>query len=295
LQAGLFPGFETFDHGEGASHVHGVTGGAGPPLLLLHGFPQTHAIWHRVAERLARDFTVVATDLTGYGDSAKPIATDTFAPYTKRAMAAAQVGLMSSLGHRRFHLVGHDRGGRVAHRLALDHPDAVMSLTVLDIAPTLDMYRQTGEAFARAYWHWFFLIRPAPVPETMIGANPDFYLRQHMSRGPSGIDLFDPRAFAEYERCFRDPAMIHAACEDYRASAGIDLVHDEADRAAGIEAPLLVLWGAEGAVGRNFDVLSLWKARARQVTGAALPGGHYIPEEAPDQLLERLLPHLKGG
>ncbi len=182
----LFPGFRTFDVDAGGVSIHGVTGGSGPPILLLHGFPQTHAIWHRVAPRLAERFTVVATDLTGYGDSAKPnSAAPEHAPYRKGAMARDQLLAMRALGHARFHLVGHDRGGRVAHRLALDHPDAVLTLTVLDIAPTLHMYRHATDAFARAYWHWFFLIKAAPVPETMIGADPSFFLRQHMSRGPA--------------------------------------------------------------------------------------------------------------
>jgi haloacetate dehalogenase len=288
----LFPGFRRFDIAAAGVSVHGVTGGSGPPLLLLHGFPQTHAIWHKVAQPLARRFTVVATDLTGYGDSGKPASDAEHTPYTKRAMAAVQVAVMAELGFYRFHLVGHDRGGRVAHRLALDHPERVASLAVLDIAPTRDMYRLAGDAFARAYWHWFFLIRPAPVPERLIGSDPDFYLRQHMSRGPSGVDIFDPRAFAEYRRCFGDPATIHAACEDYRAAATTDLSHDEADFDRRIACPLLALWGEAGAVGRCFDVPGLWRVRASEVTGQALPCGHYIPEEAPEALLAALLPHL---
>jgi haloacetate dehalogenase len=288
----LFPGFQVFDAGDGDARIHGVTGGSGPAVLLLHGFPQTHAIWHRVAPRLARQFTVVATDLTGYGDSGKPPSDMAHTPYTKRAMAADQVRAMRSLGHERFHVVGHDRGGRVAHRLALDHPDRVLSLATLDIAPTRDMYRLAGDAFARAYWHWFFLIKAAPVPETMIGADPAFFLRQHMSRGPDGTGLFDPRAFAEYLRCFSDPAAIHAACEDYRASATTDIRHDEADLDRRIACPLLALWGEKGTVGRCFDVLALWRERATTLSGQALASGHYIPEEAPEELLALLLPHL---
>jgi len=291
----LFPGFRTFDVEAGGVRIHGVVGGAGPPVLLLHGFPQTHAIWHRVAPTLAERFTVVATDLTGYGDSARPESSaPDHAPYRKGAMARDQLLAMRALGHERFHLVGHDRGGRVAHRLALDAPEAVATLTTLDIAPTLHMYRNATDAFARAYWHWYFFIRPEPLPERLMGSDPSAYLRQHMSRGPQGVDLFDPVAFAEYERCFAPPGAIHAMCEDYRASAGIDLAQDEAD--AGrlrIAAPVLALWGAEGAVGRNFDVLASWRDWAEHVEGGAVPGGHYIPEEAPEALLARLAEHLR--
>lgn len=284
----LFPGFRTFDVDAGGVSIHGVTGGSGPPILLLHGFPQTHAIWHRVAPRLAERFTVVATDLTGYGDSSKPAsAAPGHAPYRKGAMARDQLLAMRALGHERFHCVGHDRGGRVAHRLALDHPDAVQTLITLDIAPTLHMYRNATDAFARAYWHWYFLIKAAPVPETMIGANPSFFLRQHMSRGPAGVDLFDPTAFAEYERCFHLPGAVHAMCEDYRASAAIDLAQDAADLGRlTIRCPMTALWGDEGAVGRNFDVLASWREWATDVRGGAVKSGHYIPEEAPDAVIE---------
>jgi haloacetate dehalogenase len=289
----LFPGFRTFDVDAGGVNIHGVTGGAGPAVLLLHGFPQTHTIWHKVASELSERFTVVATDLTGYGDSAKPDSDAAHTPYTKAAMARDQLLAMHKLGHERFHLIGHDRGGRVAHRLALEHPGAVATLTVLDIAPTLHMYANTSDAFARAYWHWFFLIKAAPVPETMIGADPLFFLRQHMSRGPRGTDLFDPVAFSEYARCFADPASIHAMCEDYRASATTDLAQDGADVGRlKITCPMLALWGANGAVGRNFDVLASWRDWADDVRGGAVPGGHYIPEEAPEALLAQVVTHL---
>jgi haloacetate dehalogenase len=291
----LFPGFRTFDLDAGGTSIHGVTGGSGPPVLLLHGYPQTHAIWHKVAPELAKRFTVVATDLTGYGDSGKPITDAQHSPYRKSSMARDQVLAMRSLGHNRFHLVGHDRGGRVAHRLALDFPDAVQTLTVLDIAPTLHMYQNTSDAFARAYWHWFFLIKAAPVPETMIGADPSFFIRQHMSRRPKGLDLFHPVAFAEYERCFALPGTIHAACEDYRASARVDMAQDAADLGRlKIRAPMLALWGSDGAVGKCFDVLASWRERADDVRGEAVASGHYIPEEAPEVLLEHLNEHLNG-
>jgi haloacetate dehalogenase len=291
----LFPGFRTFDVDAGGVTIHAVTGGSGPPVLLLHGYPQTHAIWHRVTPELAKNFTVVATDLTGYGDSGKPASSaPDHAPYRKGQMALDQLLAMRALGHERFHLVGHDRGGRVAHRLALNHPEAVRTLVTLDIAPTLHMYANTSDAFARAYWHWFFLIKSAPVPETMIGADPSFFLRQHMSRGPKGVDLFDPVAFAEYERCFGDPAAIHAACEDYRASATIDTAEDAADLGVKrIRCPMLALWGAQGAVGKCFDVLASWREWAEDPRGEALPSGHYIPEECPEALLAQLSAHLR--
>jgi haloacetate dehalogenase len=289
----LFPDFQVFDIGADGVSIHGVTGGSGPPVLLLHGYPQTHAIWHHIAGKLAERFTVIATDLTGYGDSAKPVSDQSHTPYTKPVMARHQALVMQALGFNHFHLVGHDRGGRVAHRLAMDFPDAVKTLTTLDIAPTLHMYEKTTDAFARAYWHWFFLIKAAPVPETMIGMNSEFFIRQHMSRGAAGVAIFDERAFAEYIRCFKNPATIHAACEDYRASATTDLIRDKQDLGRlKIKAPLLALWGADGAVGKNFDVLSSWREWADDVKGEALPCGHYIPEEAPEQLLALLRAHL---
>jgi haloacetate dehalogenase len=289
----LFPGFRTFDVNAGGINIHGVVGGSGPPVLLLHGYPQTHAIWHKVAPELARRFTVIATDLTGYGDSAKPQSDGAHTPYTKAAMARDQILAMQGLGFNSFHLVGHDRGGRVAHRMALDFPGAIHTLTVLDIAPTLHMYANTSDAFARAYWHWFFLIKAAPVPETMIGAGPEFFLRQHMSRGLAGTALFHETAFGEYVRCFKKPATIHAACEDYRASATTDLRQDAADFGRlHIKAPVLALWGSQGAVGKCFDVLASWREWADDVRGEAVDSGHYIPEEAPEALLEKLREHF---
>ena len=288
----LFPGFAVHDIETGGARVHARSGGSGDPVLLLHGYPQTHAIWHRVAPRLAGAFTVVAADLRGYGDSGKPPSAPDHAPYSKRAMAQDLVEAMERLGFRSFHLVGHDRGGRVAHRLALDHPDRVRTLTVLDIAPTRHMYGRTDFAFARAYYHWFFLIQPEPLPERLIGADPDFFLRTKIGSGAAGLAPFDEAAMAEYLRCFRDPATIHASCEDYRASAGIDLAHDEADLERKVAAPILALWGARGVVHRCFDVLGAWRERAASVEGGPLACGHYIAEEAPDALLAQLLPHL---
>jgi len=260
-----------------------------PALLLLHGYPQTHAIWHKVAPRLAQRFNVVATDLRGYGDSGKPAGGARHEAYCKREMARDQVEVMQALGFGRFFLCGHDRGGRVAHRLALDHPDSVAKAAVLDIAPTLAMYEQTTEAFARAYWHWFFLILPEPIPERMLGADARFLLRSKLVSGSAGPVPFAPEALAEYERCFT-PGTIHASCEDYRAAAGIDLEHDRADRDAGrrVRAPLLALWGAHGVVEKCFKPLDEWRRVADDVRGQALPAGHYLPEEVPDLVAEEL-------
>jgi haloacetate dehalogenase len=259
-------------------------GGEGPPLLLLHGYPQTHVLWHKLAERLKHRFTLVCADLRGYGDSGKPPTDAEHAPYSKRAMAQDMAELMTALGHERFAVAGHDRGGRVAHRLALDHADRVTRLATLDIAPTREMYANTGEAFARAYWHWFFLIQPAPMPERMIGADPQAYWLKKCGSGSAGLTPFAAEALAQYLRCFADPATIHASCEDYRAAASIDLRHDDEDGGAKLGQPLLALWGADGVVARCFEPLALWRQRATDVRGHALPGGHYLAEELPDQV-----------
>lgn len=287
----LFPGFTQHRIDGAGTPIHCVVGGSGPPLLMLHGYPQTHAMWHKIAPDLARDYTVVCADLRGYGDSGKPASDDTHAAYSKRAMAADMVAVMRALGHERFRLAGHDRGGRVAHRLALDHPQCVERVAVLDISPTRLMFRATDMAFAKAYYHWFFLIQPFDMPERMIGADPRYYLRRKTSGwGSAGGAFFDARAYAEYERCFVDPVTIHATCEDYRAAASIDLEHDDADVAAGrvVECPLLVLWGKNGVVERCFHPLEDWRSVARDVRGGALPTGHYLAEEAPGATLAAL-------
>jgi haloacetate dehalogenase len=265
---------------------HGGPSASGrPPLLLLHGHPQTMAMWHRVAPALAQTRRVVLMDLRGYGDSDRPPAGEGSAAYAKREMALDAVALMRSLGHERFAVLAHDRGARVAHRLALDHPTAVTRLLLLDIAPTLAMYEGTTETFARAYWHWFFLIQPAPLPERLIEADPAAYLRDGMGR--RGGAFFSPEAWAEYERCIQRPGTAAGICGDYRAGAGIDLDHDRADRTAGrrVTQPLRVLWGGNGVVGRCFDPLALWQAAAENVSGRAVASGHYIAEEAPDAVL----------
>jgi haloacetate dehalogenase len=291
----LFPGFRSLktDVGDGVA-IHAVVGGEGPPLLLLHGHPQNHAIWHKVAPTLVRQFTVVACDLRGYGDSSKPAGSATHDNYSKRTMANDVLAVMRQLGFERFTVMAHDRGARVAHRLAADHPEAVRRAVLLDIAPTLAMYEQTSEAFARAYWHWFFLIQPAPLPERLIEADPAAYVRDVMGKRSAGLAPFDPRALSEYQRCLALPGTAHGICEDYRAAAGIDLEHDRADRDAGrhLSLPLLVLWGAQGVIERCFDPLAEWRRLADRVEGEALDCGHYIPEEAPDALLARALPFL---
>lgn len=271
-----------------------------PPLLCLHGHPQTHVMWHRVAPALARRYSVVLTDLRGYGDTTRPPSDAMHAPYSKRAMALDQLGVMHALGFTRFRVLAHDRGARVAHRLALDHPDAIERLVLLDIAPTLAMYEGTTMTFARAYWHWFFLIQRAPIPESFIERDPRFYIASMMGgrfATPEARDAaFTPAAIAEYERCLALPGAATSLCEDYRASATIDLDHDRADLHAGrrLAQPLLVLWGAQGIVARCFDALASWRAVADHVEGAALPCGHYIPEEAPDALLDHVVPFLEA-
>jgi haloacetate dehalogenase len=286
----LLPGFsdERVPCGEVMLHVR--RGGGGPPVLLLHGYPQTVAMWHRIAGPLSRRFAVVLADLRGYGDSDKPPSAADHAPYSKRAMARDALALMRSLGFERFAVVGHDRGGRVAHRLALDAPEAVARLSVLDIAPTLDMYEQTTMEFARAYYHWFFLVQPEPFPERLIGADPEFFLRVKMRKAAQGRWPFDEAAFGEYLRCF-DPATIHASCEDYRAAATIDLEDDRRDREAGrrIRCPVLALWGERGTVHRLFQPLEAWRRAARgSVEGRPLACAHYLAEEEPGEVLAEL-------
>jgi len=254
----------------------------------LHGYPQTHVMWHRVAPALARHYTVICADLRGYGDSGKPASDETHAAYSKRAMAADMVELMHDLGHPRFRLVGHDRGGRVAHRLCIDHPDVVSQLAVLDISPTRTMYARTDQAFATAYYHWFFLIQPFDLPERLIGADPAYYLQRKLGGWGTGIAHFDARALAEYTRCFSDPATIHATCEDYRAGASIDLAHDAASESQKIVCPMLVLWGEQGIVHRLFQPVDDWRAVALDVRGRALPCGHYLAEEQPEETLREL-------
>jgi haloacetate dehalogenase len=287
----MFKGFQTRTVHRDGVRLHTRVAGDGPPLLLLHGHPQTLAMWHRVAPALAECFTVVLMDLRGYGDSARPTPDAEHREHSKREMALDALAVMAQHGFGRFGVLAHDRGARVAHRLAADHPHAVQRLMLLDIAPTLAMYGHTSEDFARAYWHWFFLIQPPPLPEALIACDPARYVRSVMGSRHAGLAPFDPAALAEYERCAALPGTAASICEDYRASAGIDLEHDRADVAAGhrLMQQLRVFWGEHGTVGRCFDVLSLWRERAHQVTGQALPCGHYIAEELPERVIAEAL------
>lgn len=259
-------------------------GGTGPAVLLLHGNPQTSAMWRHVAARLQDRFTLICPDLRGYGFSSKPPSGPDHINYSKRAMAQDMVEVMDALGHRDFFLCGHDRGGRVAHRLAYDYSDRVKKLCVLDIAPTREMYANTTEAFARAYWHWFFMILPAPEPERMMQADPDAFWLARCAK--NGIEMFD-EALDEYLATFRDPETIRATCDDYRAAAGIDIKHDDAETRK-LPMPVRCLWGANGVIEQCFEPLALWRERAETVSGRPLPTGHYMAEEAPDKIADEL-------
>ncbi|GAC1579967.1 MAG: alpha/beta hydrolase [Candidatus Elarobacter sp.] len=269
---------ERIDAGEATIRVR--HGGSGPPLLLLHGHPQTHVMWHLIAPRLAEEFTVVAMDLRGYGESSKPPTTEDHEPYSKRAMARDAVAVMHHLGFERFDIAGHDRGGRVAYRLALDHPQRVRRLATLDILPTSEHFRRADMKFGLGYWHWFFLAQPYPLPEKLIGADPDAFFQGRPNRPP----VFTGEALEDYLRCYRNPETIHAACEDYRAGATYDFALDEADRGRKkIAAPMLALWAGRGQVGTWYDVLDVWRDWADDVRGHAIDAGHFMPEEAPDE------------
>lgn len=289
----FLPGFTERDVNADGVRIRLAIGGSGPPLLLLHGHPQTHVTWHKIAPRLAERFTVVAADLRGYGDSEKPPGGAGHVAYSKRAMAADQVAVMRALGFGRFAVVGHDRGGRVAHRMALDHPGAVERVALFDIAPTATMYARTDKEFATRYFWWFFLIQPAPLPERLIAADPAFFLRKHIEGQIKTPGATTEAVLREYLRCYADPACRHAICEDYRAAATIDLVHDAADADRRIEAPVLALWGAKGTVGALYDVLETWREKARDVRGRALECGHSPQEEVPEETLAELLAFLR--
>jgi haloacetate dehalogenase len=286
----FFPGFtlEQVDVQDGPIRLR--RGGSGPPLLLLHGNPQTHAMWHAVAPELAKRFTVICPDLRGYGGSHKPPATPDHAPYAKKAMARDMVEVMEHFGHRRFLVGSHDRGARVAHRLALDFPDRVEKLAVLDIVPTIEHFERTDMSFALGYYHWFWFAQPHPFPEDLISAAPDIWFRTHTSREPKGEGFYHPDALADYLAAARNPEMIRGMCEDYRAAASIDLEHDRASRAAGlkIQCPLLVLWGSKGKIGKWYDPLAIWRQYcSAEVTGGPVTSGHYLAEEAPGEVLQQ--------
>jgi haloacetate dehalogenase len=269
-------------------HINCAMGGDGPPVLLLHGYPQTHLIWHHVAPKLATDHTVVLTDLRGYGDSDKPSPGPDSREYAKRAMARDQLFVMRALGFDQFGVAGHDRGARVGHRLALDAPEAVTALAVLDIVPTRHAFAHADMSFGLGYYHWFFLAAGNGIPERLIRADPEFWITARMSARHHGGTSFDPGAIAEYVRCFSDPAAIAASCADYRAAAGIDLAHDEADAGRRVDSRVLALWGEHSFVGRNYDVPAVWADYAADVGGRALPCDHYLPEEQPDVVVAEL-------
>jgi haloacetate dehalogenase len=285
--ADFYPGFERRRITTSGADINLVTGGSGPPLLLLHGYPETHAMWRKVAPRLAQDFTLVIPDLRGYGDSSKPPSTPDHAAYSKRALAQDQVETMAALGFERFRVAGHDRGARVTHRLLRDHPERIERAALLDIVPTLYRFETIDQKAATGSFHWFFLIQPAPFPERLIGAECEFFLQKMMglSRTPGA---HEPAVFAEYLRCFSNPETIRATCDEYRAGAGIDLEHDRADRGTKLAMPLLVLWGQRSGQGSGYDMLAVWREHAANVTGEAIASGHFLPEEAPDDTYRAL-------
>ncbi|MBM0232387.1 alpha/beta hydrolase [Micromonospora sp. STR1_7] len=290
----MFDGFEEFDVDTSGARIHGRRGGSGPPVLLLHGIPETHLMWHRVAPRLAERFTVVATDLRGWGDSGKPPSSADHEPYSMRAIARDQVELMRSLGHDRFHLVGHDRGARCAYRLALDEPGAVTRLAVMDVVPVGDVYNRADKAFSLSYWVWSFLAAPAPVPERFIDAAPTVLVDFMLDTWPEVKDAFPTEVRAAYARQFSDPATVHAICEEFRAAATLDYQQDEADREnRRIACPVLFLWSQRGQVAKLYDdPLAIWREWADDVRGEPVGVGHFIPEEAPDETTRQLLAFL---
>jgi haloacetate dehalogenase len=284
----LLQGFEQGTIETGGATINYVAAGVGEPILLLHGYPETHVCWHRIAPELAQRYRVVCADLRGYGDSSKPEGLPDHSNYSKRAMGLDMVELMRTLGHYSFHLVGHDRGGRVAHRLTRDHEANVRTLTVLDVSPTLKMFESTNLAFATAYYHWFMMLQPPPLPEKMLAGQVPFNILGRVGRTEPDLSAFDPQAIDAYVRAFADPRAIHASCEDYRAAGTIDLEHDRADRGRKINTPVLALWGARAVVGKLFDCLADWREVANRVTGRAIDCGHFLPEEAPLETLAEI-------
>lgn len=289
LDKDFYPGFDTKHITTDIGTFTVRVGGAGPAVLCLHGYPQTHAIFYKLAPLLQDKVTLILADLRGYGEAPKPPTDDAHTPYAKKQMAGDMIQIMDALGYETFAVVGHDRGGRVAHRMARDYSERITHLSVLDIAPTLHMYDATDMAFATAYYHWFYLIQPAPLPETMIGADPEFYLRSKMGMWSRSKGWLSEDAFAHYLAAFAQPETIHASCEDYRAAATIDLAHDRADRDKKLPMPVQALWGEAGFVGQTYDVIAAWQDVAETVTGHSVPGGHYLPEEAPTQTADALL------
>jgi haloacetate dehalogenase len=290
----MFDGFEEFDISTSGASIHGRRGGNGPPVLLLHGIPETHLMWHRVAPHLAEHYTVVATDLRGYGDSGKPPSTTDHEPYSMRAIGRDQIEVMRSLGYDEFRIVGHDRGARCAYRLALDRPDAVVRLAVMDVVPTGDAYRRAEKKFSLAYWVWSFLAAPEPVPEHFIGAAPANLVNFMLDTWPEVKDAFPAEVRAEYTEKFRHPDTVHAICEEFRAAATLDYQQDEADRGIRkIACPVLVLWSRRGSVAHLYDdPLGIWREWSDDIRGGPVAVGHFIPEEAPEETTRQLLDFL---
>ena len=291
----MFEGFDELQIETSGATINLVKGGSGPPLLMLHGYPQSHVMWHKIAPRLAEDFTVVAPDLRGYGDSSKPHGDPEHLIYSKREMARDQAEVMTQLGFDTFLLVGHDRGARVSHRLTKDHSDRVLKLATLDIIPTHKMFQIVNKEMATNTYHWFFLIQPYDFPERMIGGAADYFIRTRFTRGANAETIFPPEAVEQYVRCFCDPGTIHATCEDYRAGASIDLVHDEADLDNKVTCPMLALWSETGYVGRTQNVLEVWSEYATNLRGFSLPAGHFLAEELPDATYEAIVGFLQEG
>jgi haloacetate dehalogenase len=296
----LLEGFTRSEVKTSGARIVAVKGGSGPPLLLLHGNPFTHLNWHKVAPTLAQRFTVIATDLRGYGDSEKPPGGDDHAAYSFRAMAQDQIEVMASFGFDTFMAAGHDRGARVLHRMCLDHPQKVSRAAILDIIPQHYLYQHINKQWATFSWHWFFNIQSFDMPERMMGFDPDWFIEKKLAKTKQGLSFFDKDALAEYKRCFRNPETIHAICEDYRAGAGIDLEHDEKDFKAGrkVACPVLLLWGASGGVGRNHNPGpgDIWKNYAANIIDAhAVPSGHYLMDEAPKETTAALHDFFAAG
>jgi haloacetate dehalogenase len=298
----FFRGFKVEEIKTSGTTIHTTYGGNrnGPPLLLLHGIPETHVLWRKVAPALAQDYFLVMPDLRGYGDSGKPPGGEDHFAYSKRAMAQDQVEVMKHLGFEKFALVGHDRGGRASHRLALDHPEVLTRLVILDIVPTYLLYQSINQEFATIFYHWFLLVQPTPFPETMVANSAEYFLRCTLLwLGGNKItdplpEWISPAVFQEYFRTFREPATIHSICEDYRAAASIDLAHDKADLDKKIQCPLLVLWSEKGPFHRMYNVLQTWRDRAVQAQGKAMPTGHFLPEQMPEELTQELKTFLRG-
>ncbi len=286
----LFEGFEDRRIQTAEAEIAVKVGGSGTGLLLLHGYPQTHMMWHAIAPALAEHFTVVTADLRGYGDSTKVASGSDHSAYSKRAMASDQAAVMTELGFEQFALCGHDRGARVSHRLTLDNPGRVTKLAVLDIVPTYKIFMEANRSIAMSYYHWYFLAQPSPLPETLIGQDPDFYYGYKVgSLSPAGNSFFHRDAYSEYQRCWNNPEMIHSSCEDYRAAATIDLEHDEADLDKRVTCPRLALWGGYGVMEKEYDVLAAWRERATDVQGQAIENaGHFLAEEQPETTLNAL-------